>query len=232
MTISGRAARIGGWALIAYGLAGTLLLLIAFAVASGPLGTAQRLLVSLDGTLHAAADTARSTSTALDSVDSGLGEAQRGTADASTLVADAAATSGRLASAMGLTIFGAQPLIGLSDDFEAIQTQLTGLSANLDAVSGAMATSADDLDDVRIDVARLATEIERVRDTTGTDTGGTGSIGLAVGVLLAWLALPAIAALIGGAALLRIGRRLGLEALATEAAATEAAANEVSRPDA
>jgi hypothetical protein len=232
VTISGRAARIGGWALIAYGLAGTLLLLIAFAVASGPLGTAQRLLVSLDGTLHAAADTARSTSTALDSVDSGLGEAQRGTADASTLVADAAATSGRLASAMGLTIFGAQPLIGLSDDFEAIQTQLTGLSANLDAVSGAMATSADDLDDVRIDVARLATEIERVRDTTGTDTGGTGSIGLAVGVLLAWLALPAIAALIGGAALLRIGRRLGLEALATEAAATEAAANEVSRPDA
>jgi hypothetical protein len=232
VTISGRAARIGGWALIAYGLVGTLLLLIAFAVASGPLGTAQRLLVSLDGTLHAAADTARSTSTALDSVDSGLGEAQRGTADASTLVADAAATSGRLASAMGLTIFGAQPLIGLSDDFEAIQTQLTGLSANLDAVSGAMATSADDLDDVRIDVARLATEIERVRDTTGTDTGGTGSIGLAVGVLLAWLALPAIAALIGGAALLRIGRRLGLEALATEAAATEAAANEVSRPDA
>jgi hypothetical protein len=232
VTISGRAARIGGWALIAYGLAGTLLLLIAFAVASGPLGTAQRLLVSLDGTLHAAADTARSTSTALDSVDSGLGEAQRGTADASTLVADAAATSGRLASAMGLTIFGAQPLIGLSDDFEAIQTQLTGLSANLDAVSGAMATSADDLDDVRIDVARLATEIERLRDTTGTDTGGTGSIGLAVGVLLAWLALPAIAALIGGAALLRIGRRLGLEALATEAAATEAAANEVSRPDA
>jgi hypothetical protein len=232
VTISGRAARIGGWALIAYGLAGTLLLLIAFAVASGPLGTAQRLLVSLDGTLHAAADTARSTSTALDSVDSGLGEAQRGTADASTLVADAAATSGRLASAMGLTIFGAQPLIGLSDDFEAIQTQLTGLSANLDRVSGAMATSADDLDDVRIDVARLATEIERVRDTTGTDTGGTGSIGLAVGVLLAWLALPAIAALIGGAALLRIGRRLGLEALATEAAATEAAANEVSRPDA
>ena len=232
MTISGRAARIGGWALIAYGLAGILLLLIAFAVASGPLGTAQRLLVSLDGTLHAAADTARSTSTALDSVDSGLGEAQRGTADASTLVADAAATSGRLASAMGLTIFGAQPLIGLSDDFEAIQTQLTGLSANLDAVSGAMATSADDLDDVRIDVARLATEIERVRDTTGTDAGGTGSIGLAVGVLLAWLALPAIAALIGGAALLRIGRRLGLEALATDAAATEAAANEVSRPDA
>jgi hypothetical protein len=128
---------------------------------------------------------------------------------------------------MGLTIFGAQPLIGLSDDFEAIQTQLTGLSANLDAVSGAMATSSDDLDDVRIDVARLATEIERVRDTTGTDAGGTGSIGLAVGVLLAWLALPAIAALIGGAALLRIGRRLGLEALATEAAA-----NEVSRPDA
>ncbi len=232
MTISGRAARIGGWALIAYGLAGILLLLIAFAVASGPLGTAQRLLVSLDGTLHAAADTARSTSTALDSVDSGLGEAQRGTADASTLVADAAATSGRLASAMGLTIFGAQPLIGLSDDFEAIQTQLTGLSANLDAVSGAMATSSDDLDDVRIDVARLATEIERVRDTTGTDAGGTGSIGLAVGVLLAWLALPAIAALIGGAALLRIGRRLGLEALATESAATEAAANEVSRPDA
>ena len=232
MTISGRAARIGGWALIAYGLAGILLLLIAFAVASGPLGTAQRLLVSLDGTLHAAADTARSTSTALDSVDSGLGEAQRGTADASTLVADAAATSGRLASAMGLTIFGAQPLIGLSDDFEAIQTQLTGLSANLDAVSGAMATSSDDLDDVRIDVARLATEIERVRDTTGTDAGGTGSIGLAVGVLLAWLALPAIAALIGGAALLRIGRRLGLEALAPEAAATEAAANEVSRPDA
>lgn len=232
MTISGRAARIGGWALIAYGLAGILLLLIAFAVASGPLGTAQRLLVSLDGTLHAAADTARSTSTALDSVDSGLGEAQRGTADASTLVADAAATSGRLASAMGLTIFGAQPLIGLSDDFEAIQTQLTGLSANLDAVSGAMATSSDDLDDVRIDVARLATEIERVRDTTGTDAGGTGSIGLAVGVLLAWLALPAIAALIGGAALLRIGRRLGLEALATDAAATEAAANEVSRPDA
>jgi hypothetical protein len=227
VTISGRAARIGGWALIAYGLAGILLLLIAFAVASGPLGTAQRLLVSLDGTLHAAADTARSTSTALDSVDSGLGEAQRGTADASTLVADAAATSGRLASAMGLTIFGAQPLIGLSDDFEAIQTQLTGLSANLDAVSGAMATSSDDLDDVRIDVARLATEIERVRDTTGTDAGGTGSIGLAVGVLLAWLALPAIAALIGGAALLRIGRRLGLEALATEAAA-----NEVSRPDA
>ena len=232
MTISGRAVRIGGWALIAYGLAGILLLLIAFAAASGPLGTAQRLLVSLDGTLHAAADTARSTSTALDSVDSGLGEAQRGTADASTLVADAAATSGRLASAMGLTIFGAQPLIGLSDDFEAIQTQLTGLSANLDAVSGAMATSSDDLDDVRIDVARLATEIERVRDTTGTDAGGTGSIGLAVGVLLAWLALPAIAALIGGAALVRIGRRLGLEALATDAAATEAAANEVSRPDA
>lgn len=205
--ISPRALRAAGWSLVAYGSAGLLLLVLALFVGTGPVATAEDLLASLDGTLEAAADTARSSSTALLSVDAGMHEASSGTRDASVLVGDAATTSGRLADAMGLSILGTQPLVGLADDFRSIATQLSELGASLATVGDALETSTSDLAAVRVDVDRLATQVELARDRSGPGTGfGAGSLRVAYLALLAWLALPAIGALAIGIALFRAGR--------------------------
>lgn len=207
MTISPRSLRIAGWALLAYGAAGVVLLLAVLAMAGAPLGEAERLFSSLDATLDAAGDTARSTSTAMLSVQAGLDEAREGTANAGLLLADAAATSGRLADAMGLSIFGTQPLIGLADDFDAIATQLTSIGDSLTRVGSALETSGSDLAAVRDDVDRLAVEIERVHARAGADAASSwGTLRLVALALLAWLVLPALAALAAGGWLLRAER--------------------------
>lgn len=207
MLISARALRTAGWGLIAYGVIGLLLLALVVFVGAGPLATAESLLASLGGTLDAAADTARSSSTALVSVDSGLGAARTSTEEAGTLVADAAATSNRLADAMSLTILGTQPLVGLAADFRSIAEQLSSVGGSLEQVSAALETSTSDLAAVRDDVDRLALEIEAVRGAaTDEDGGGDVSLRLAYYGLLAWLVLPAIGALIIGWSLLRVAR--------------------------
>lgn len=207
MTISPRALRIAGWSLVAYGLAGLTLLVLAVVIGTGPVASAEELLASLDGTLQAAADTARSSSTALLSVDAGMEQAQAGTRDASALVGNAATTSGQLADAMSLSILGTQPLIGLADDFRTIAAQLSSLGTTLSTVGDALATSTSDLATVRADVDRLAGEVELARDQTGPGSGfGAGSLRLAYLALLAWLVLPAIGALALGIGLLRAER--------------------------
>lgn len=207
MTVSLRALRTAGWSLVAYGLTGLALLMLAVVIGTGPVTSAEELLASLDGTLQAAADTARSSSAALLSVDAGMQQAQTGTRDASTLVANAAATSGQLADAMGLSILGTQPLAGLADDFRTIATQLSDLSTSLSTVGDALATSTSDLAAVRADVDRLAVEVELARAETGPGSGfGEGSLRLAYLALLAWLVLPAIGALVVGIGLLRAER--------------------------
>ena len=209
MTISPRALRTAGWSLIVYGVAGLIVLLTVGLLGNGPVGTAENLLASLDVTLEAAADTARSSSTALLSVDAGLAEARDGTADAATLVGDASVTSDQLANAMGLSILGAQPLIGLADDFRSIAAQLSSLSTSLSTVGDALQSSSSDLGAVRADVDRLASEIELTRERAGPGVGfGAGSLRLAYLALLAWLVLPALGALAVGIALLRVERGL------------------------
>lgn len=211
MTISPRSLRVAGWALVAYGVAGVVLLLAVLVAAGGPLGEAERLLSSLDATLDAAGDTARSTSAAMRSVQAGLEEARSGTANAGSLLAEAATTSGRLADAMGLSILGTQPLIGLADDFDSIATQLTSVGDSLARVGSALETSGSDLATVRDDVDRLAVEIERVHVRAGGDAAsGWGSLRLAAFGLMAWLVLPALAALAAGAWLIRAERRIRL----------------------
>lgn len=204
MLISARALRAAGWALLAYGVLGVLLLMAAVAIGSRSLERADVLLTSLDGTLAAAADTARSSSTALGSVDSGLDAARSGTRDAGVLVAEAAVTSGRLADAMSLSVLGTQPLIRLAGDFRTISDQLSQLGQSLGLVGDALATSTSDLATVRADVERLIAEVESVRDATGTE-GGT-SLRVAYYAVLAWLTLPAFGALVLGWSLLRLAR--------------------------
>jgi hypothetical protein len=207
VTIAPRALRIAGWSLVAYGLTGLLLLVLALVIGTGPVTSAEELLASLDGTLQAAADTARSSSTALRSVDAGMHQAEAGTRDAATLVGSAAATSGQLADAMGLTILGTQPLAGLADDFRTIGTQLSSLGTSLSTVGDALATSTTDLAAVRDDVEQLAVEVELARARTGPGSGfGAGSLRLAYLAMLAWLVLPAIGALALGVGLLRAER--------------------------
>ena len=203
ISIDPRVARAAGIGLTAYGLIGIVLIVLALLAGGSALARVERLSGSLDGTLRAAATTARSSATALDNLRDGVGRSSTATADAGRLADQASLTSSQLATAMSLRILGAQPLLPMADSFTDLSTQLDSLSNDLRSIGTALDTSEGDLDGLRGDVGDLASRLEALAGPSGTAaTVSGGALRLAFLTLLLWLAIPAIGALLVGLALL------------------------------
>ena len=193
--------RLLGWALLIYGLAGIVLLVATAILGFGLATRVERLLTSADETLVAASRSVDSAAAAFANVDASLGEGQASTDAAATLARDASQTLSSLGRAMELSIFGAQPLLPLADDFDRSAEQANALGDTLDAVGGSLDATRTDAGAIGIQLERLATELGELRDATGTD-GDAPPIRLILGLVLAWLLVPAIGGLIAGWALL------------------------------
>ncbi len=199
-----RSRRTLGWALIAYGMLG-----IALIVGGAPAGlslaaSVERLAVTADDTLRAAVTSTEAAAAAFVNVDGSLAQAESSAGSAAQLSRDASGTLASLAAAMELSVFGVQPLLPLAGEFETSASQASALGDELADVAGSMGGTREDVARIGTELSGLSTELGKLREA-----GGSGSapppIRAFVLLLLAWLMVPAVGGIVGGAALLRSG---------------------------
>jgi hypothetical protein len=191
------------WGLILYGFAGLTLLIAGAAIGLETASRVERLAADADGTMAAAT---RATEAAADSfadVDASLGEAQASATAAAALSRDAAGTLRSLAVAMELSVFGSQPLLPMAAEFVTSAEQAEALAETLTSMGGSLGETRTDAVRVGTELEVLASQLESLRGSSGTTEGSPPPLRLFIGLLLAWLAIPAIGTLIAGLALLR-----------------------------
>jgi hypothetical protein len=192
------------WGLVAYGLIGLALSIVGLTFGLDAAGRLERLAVATDTTLEAAARSTSAAADSFESIDTSLVNAEESVMQAATLAGDAGATLDALSVAMNLSIFGAQPLQPLADEF-------TDAADQADQLATTLATTAGSVSDVRTDAATigaeldaLATELDALRGSVPSDPIPIRGL---VALLIAYLTLPAVAALVAGALMLRAQRR-------------------------
>jgi len=212
--LTARRRRYLGLGLLAYGLAGLLLLAVAGAV----IGGAMDQLIAVGGRVgeqrDALLDTLRATSQTMRNASSGVGnvgeslDAARESADhAAGLARSLGTTLHDLAAAMSVQIFGTQPLAGLASGFDRAAGQSDELAGDLDQVAAALGRSASDLETSRQDLAVLSERVDVLVASVETVPFGVGQdpsiVKLVLTGLLVWLALPAFGSIGLGVALMR-----------------------------
>jgi len=195
------------WGLIAYGLLGLLLVIGGAVIGLDVSGRIERLASSADGTLTAAARSTRAAADSFASIDGSLSEPQASADGAAILAREAGATLDSLAVAMQLSFFGTQPLLPLAAEFTASADQAEQLGGRLDAVGSSLGDTRTDVAIIGVELESLSSEIESLQDAGGED-GGSPPLRLFVALLLAGIAIPAVATLLFGMALLRPTRAL------------------------
>lgn len=200
--IQGRAA---AWAFVLYGIVGIVLVLSGALLGLGMADRIERLATAADDTLAAAARSTRAAADSFTSVDASLSEAQVSADGAAALSREASATLDALAVAMQLSLFGAQPLLPLADEFSTSSDQASELAGALDSVSTSLSDTRTDVATIGVELGTLSDEIEELQGTTDADEAAP-PLRLFVALLLAWLAIPAIGSLLFGLALLRVAR--------------------------
>jgi hypothetical protein len=196
-----RSRRIA-WALIAYGLSGLVLLIIVASVGLDAADRVERIAGSADSALDSAAVTADAAADAVTGANDSLERGAASASDAASLSRDASASLRSLGAAMELSIFGAQPLLPLADDFAATADQAASLADQLDGVGGALTDTQHDISVVGSRMRDLSTELIALSGAEGAATSAP-PLRLIVVLLAIWMGLPAIAALAAGTWLLR-----------------------------
>jgi len=98
---------------------------------------------------------------------------------------------------MGVSFFGAQPLLPLANDFRRQSTDLRAVAVDLDQLAASLAKD-------RTDVKRIHDHVSALSARVGTVRGGGGAgIAALLIALLVWLGAQAAAALLLGIMLLR-----------------------------
>jgi hypothetical protein len=191
------------WGLIAYGVAGLLLSIVGVTFGLDSAGRLEQLAAATDQTLEAAARSTAAAAASFDSIDASLVSAEDSVAQAAMLAADAGATLDSLSAAMNLSVFGAQPLRPLADEFADAADQAAALATTL-------TTTAGSVTDVRTDATAIGTELEGLADELHALRGSVPPdpvpIRGLVALLIAYLTLPAVAALVAGLLTLRAQR--------------------------
>jgi hypothetical protein len=204
------ARRALGWASIAYGIAGMVLVVVG---AIGGLEMADRienLALRADSTLAAAQRATEATADSFTGVDESLGEGEASADAAAVLAREASATLRSLSLAMTISILGTQPLRPLAADFADSADQAAALAETLDAMGASLSDTRADMISIGARLDQLAVELDALREASSTD-GSAPPVRLFVSIVLVWLALQALGAIIGGLALLRRPRQIEIE---------------------
>jgi hypothetical protein len=191
------------WGLVAYGLVGLVLSTVGFTFGLDAADRLERLTAASDATLEAAARSTAAAAESFDAIDVSLVNAQDSVAQAATLSADASATLDALSAAMNLSIFGAQPLQPLAGEFADAADQAEALATTLGTTAGSVADVRISAEEMGAELQALAGELETLRDSLPPDPVPVRGL---VALLLAYLTLPAIAALMAGSLMLRAQR--------------------------
>jgi len=209
------AGRALGWALLAYGITGLALVVVGAIGGLEMAGRVEDLAVQADTTLAAAERATQATADSFTGVDDSLAEGEASTVAAAVLARDASLTLDSLANAMSLSILGTRPLEPLAADFAASADQASALADTLEDVGDSLAATREDMALIGSELDQLAVELGALRGASSTD-GAAPPIRLFVMMVLAWLALQAVGALIGGMALLRRARQVVAQVVVEE----------------
>lgn len=201
-----------GAALVAYGVTGLVMLAVIGLSMSAPIDAIARLGGSVESQREAALEALDSASETISgaaggvrNMDGSLGQARSATDRSAVLSRGVAASMYQLAEAMTISLFGTQPLIGLSTGFFQTGSQLIVLADDLSSISEALDQNRDDalavarsLDELAVAVDRLTLE---VRDGPRVEVAEETVDGLRLGILalLIWLGLLAVGAIGAGA---------------------------------
>lgn len=190
-----RAARAIAACLVAYGALG-LVTFAALAASVAPALATVDSLASSSSELQAALER---THDAFEGFGASLVQAERSTEGAAVAARQGAQTAQRISSAMSVSIFGAQPLLPMSNDFRQQGDELTALAGELEDLAAALRRDQGDVAVLQDQVLVLR---ERVGIVAASWRPAVPVAPVLVG-LIAWLALQAVAALVAGALLLR-----------------------------
>ena len=196
------------WGLVAYGAVGMLLSIVGFTFGLDAAGRMERLAAASDTTLEAAAGSTAAAARSFGSIDASLVNSAASISQAATLATEAGATLDALSVAMNISVFGAQPLRPLADDFADAADQADELAATLTTTVGSVSDVRIDAEVIGVELEALATELDTLRDSLPDEPVAIRGL---VALLLAYLTLPAVAALVAGSLMLR-GLRQAQEA--------------------
>jgi hypothetical protein len=191
------------WGLLAYGVAGLILSIVGVTFGLDAAGQLERLAAATDETLEAAARSTSAAAQSFDSIDASLVSAETSVAQAASLAADAGATLDALSAAMNLSVFGAQPLQPLADEFADAADQAGELATTLTTTAGSVSDVQADATAIGVELEGLAAELEALRGSVPPDPVPIRGL---VALLIAYLTLPAVAALVAGSLMIRAQR--------------------------
>ena len=201
-----------GRALLAFGAIGLALLVAAGAlvlISFGSIGDAatglERQRTQLVAMLQPASTSLRDAARAAGNAGTSLQSSAAAARDASILTNQLASSLDQLAALSNLDILGTRPFASAGASFGDTAARSRSLSTGLVTTAAALDSNMADSLAVQADLGRLADQLDALRRELGASTAGgsTGSpAGAAIGLarfvligLLAWLAVPAVAAL-------------------------------------
>ena len=187
------------WLLLAYAALGVVFTALALAVGGPLVARADRLASSASGSLDSAASAAAAAAQSLTGFEGSLARARSSTDQAATLTHDAAGTMDSLADAMSLSVFGAQPLLSLADDFGSTAQELRDMGDSLGGIGQALGTNQADLATVGVQLGRLADDLSALRGGIAREQAGASPpLSWLFYGFLVWQLLPITAAAIAG----------------------------------
>jgi hypothetical protein len=195
-----RRARFIAAALVTYGAIG-LVLAVALAAAIAPA------LTGIDALSRSSVDARRALSSTTDAFDgfaSSLVDARLAAERAAASARSSAATARRLADAMSLSVFGAQPLLPIASDFRRQSQDLEELAAGVDQLAAALSANELDVRVLRDDVSVLR---DRVAGLDSVSALQAVPVGFVLLLVVAWFAVWALAFVVAGGALWRSAQR-------------------------
>jgi hypothetical protein len=204
---------IGG-ALVVYGALGVLASLLVATAGMAFADATRASVAELDAERASAVSTIAASELVIGQVADGVASAQEGLASASTLVtraggltASLAATSRNLAAALDVEILGQKPFASVVQSVLGVATTADQVATDLGSTAASLGNVANQVPGIAAGLRSLSGQLAdaRVRlGELGTDdrlTSASGSLGVAVGILLAWLFLQAAACVAFGLAL-------------------------------
>jgi len=205
-----------GLALVAYGIAGIVLIVAAGILVGAAIEQLASVSSQVGGQRDALVATLRATSVALDNASTGMGDvgtslsaAQESSDRAAGLARSLRDTLAGLARAMDVSIFGTQPLAGLATGFDQAARQSDELATSLDEVGGALERNSGGLDTTERDLVALRDRVDRLVESLEANPVDVAPAPLLAQLallgLLLWLGVPAVASVIIGLRLMRPG---------------------------
>ena len=215
-----RRQRLLGAGLVGYGVIGIgLFAVMAFSI-GGPLERAHELSTAVETqrealieSLDQAELTILQMGGSVERMDDSLSEAKAATDRASLIAQGVQASMFQLRDAMTLTIFGAQPLIGLASGFDQTGQQLGLLAQDLTSVGSTLDVNRADVIVTASNMTLLAESVselaQSVRDGPRLELSlaTLEGVRLSVYAIAAWMALFAVGCVVGGLYLIGLSRQ-------------------------